>query len=706
VSATVLPATPPADRAEVPIDEPRSLFGTDRALLVGLYGLGVVAYFLLGLLRHGPTVVPDELTYAHLASSLAHGDGFSWGGGPIHMRAALYVYLVTPSWWLSSGYGAYTIAKLISAAAICSVVFPTYLLARTAVRGRLALIPCALVAVGTWMVAAGGILTENAAFPLAVLALYATVQAVRNPGTRWVWIALATALLATWSRYQLIVLVPAVSCALAVDVVRAGADWRARLRAHRVPLAITVALGVCWAIVFMTDPALAGGNYVGVGNYQPGFGQVASDIWEHSVALVLMVGIVPAIAWLAVAVRRANWSDPAIGPLLATSVPFAALLLLESSFFTAGFGSAWEIDRYVEYVVPLIFVVFVAGAARGLIGWRSVGLISGAVALGLWFAPSLRSVTEQRAIYGLSTHVHSIVGTGTAASIGVAGAVVILAALAIAYRYPRRAVVLLTLLTAVVLITQSEAAWQWQTRLSSRWASQFPADKAWVDHHAGGPVARLIVSANSPLAQTLEFFNRDIEQTYVPAKPATYLGNAPLSRTCEWAAPNGYLKFGAGCGPRPTRFLLDDPSARLTFYGQTVLARDQRIGTLVELRGAPRLRSALTLPCPKRYVATTQAGGPIAVQAHTACRGVLQASFWLDRAATLAVTFHGGTSVNVADIGDRRWTIQPGRDTTVRIAVPAGGHGVSLGLDWNDSAGAPAVTAARLLSPGQDEDLL
>jgi hypothetical protein len=705
VSTTAIPPS-----ATSPASEPRVAHLLARrpvaSELVALYTAGFVAYFLLGLLRHGPTVVPDEFTYAHLGSALAHGEGMSWGGGPVHLRAALYVYLITPSWWLSSGYGAYTIAKLISAAAICTVVFPTYFMARTILPARLALIPCGLVAIGSWMVAAGGILTENLAFPLATLTLYGTVQTLRRPRTSWVWIALGAALLATWSRYQLIVLVPAVVSTLLVDVARSGSERRARLRDHRLPLAVAGVFAGVWAAVFLADPSVIGGSYVGIGNFRPGFAAVVSDVWEHTVGLVLMVGIVPAVAVLAVAMRRSSWSDDGLGPLLATAVPFGALLVLESSFFTAGYGSAWQIDRYVEYVVPIVFVLFVGVAVRCDVPWPLVGLTSAAMAVGLWFAPSLTSATEQRALYGLSSRTHSLLGTATGASIGITGVVVVLVAGAIVYRYPRRIVVPLALLTALVVVTQSEAAWQWQTRLATRWISQFPADKTWVDDHAGGSVARLIVSANSPLAQTLAFFNRDLNQVYIPSRPATYLGNAPLGRTCEWSAPNGYLRLGAGCGPRPSRYLVDDPLARLTFYGQRVLARDRQVGTLVQVRGAPRLKSVLILPCPVRYVSTSQAGGRIALQTHTACRGVLQGSLWLDHAATLAVTFHGGAAANVADLGTRRWVLAAGRNTTVRVALPAGGHSLALGLDWTDSRGAPTLVAARLISPGHDDDLL
>jgi hypothetical protein len=617
----------------------------------------------------------------------------------------LYVFLITPGWWVSSGYGAYTIAKIIGAAAICTVVVPTYLMARPVLDRRLALIPCGLVVAGTWMVAAGGILTENVAFPLAVFASWAAVEAVRRPGTRWVWIAFACALVAAWSRYQMIILVPAIVGALLLDVVRAG-DRRARLQMRRVPLALAAVASVAWAAVFLADPELIGGSYVGVGHFHPPITSVVSDVWEHSLALVLMVGIVPAIAVLGAAMRRSNWTDEGLGPLLCVVIPLAALLLVESSYFTAGYGVDWAIDRYVEYAAPITLVLFCAVVVRRAVAWRAALVVSTVAAIGLWFTPSVLSATEQRALYGLSSRMHSVLGTGATVSVGVLGTVVILAALAIACRAPRHAATVLVLLSAVLVITESEAAWKWQTRLANHWSDQYPADKSWVDDHAGGPVARLILSANSPLAENLGFFNHELSQVYVPAPPAGYLGRRPLGAACTWSAPQGVARFGAGCGASPQRFLIDDPVARVTFYRQRILARDPRLGTLLQVNGAPHLRSVVILPCPTRYVITDQSGGSIALQKRTPCRGALDGSFWLDRNATFAVTFHGGAGDHVAALGNSTWSLPAGRDTTIRIPLPAGAHQVSLDLDWANSAGAPTVRAARLVMPDRSDNVL
>jgi hypothetical protein len=676
--------------------------------LACLYVAAAAVYVLLGLLRQAPTIVPDELTYAHLGSSLAHGQGFSWGGAPVDLRAALYVYLITPSWWISSGSGAYTIAKVIGALAICSVVFPTYALARGVIPGRLALLPPALVVLGTWMTASGGILTENIAFPLASLTLLATVRALQRPGTPWAWIALGCALLTTWSRYQLVVLVPGVFSAMLFDVMRAGPSWRERWRAHRIPLLLALALGIGWVIAFAIDRNLVLGNYTGVGGFRPGFGELAKGAWDHWVALVLMTGVLPLIGVIAMAVRRSSWTDRDIGPLLATLVPFGILIIAQSAFFTAGFGHGWEIDRYVQYAVPLVFVVFVAGVARADLPWRIIVPVAAIVATTLFAGPGLESATEQRAIYAIATRMDDLVGTATKTSLGLVGLLLTAGGLAAGYAYRRdrsRRVMVIVGLVAALIAVESQTVWQWQTRQATEWAKQFPSDKAWIDHHTPGPVARVVVSANSPLAETLQFFNRDIEQVYIPATPATYSGLPPRSNACGWNAPNGQLNFGPGCGDAPRRLLLDDPWARLTFYGQRVLARHAKIGSIVEVPRQARLRSVLILPCPKLFLETTPAGA-IRMQTHAACGGELVANLWLQAQATLLLAFQGGVSPNTASFAGRTWRLPPGRRTVIRIEVPKGPHRLQIGLDWTDSDGAATLTAAELLGDGAAQNLM
>src|SRR5436309_13807289 len=100
----------------------------------------ILVYALLGSRLPMPGTFPDEFLYGHLARSLADGDGFSWRGADQSLRAALYVYAVAPAWLISSGVGAYQVAKFESAIFCCLTALPVWFLARTLVSNRLALV--------------------------------------------------------------------------------------------------------------------------------------------------------------------------------------------------------------------------------------------------------------------------------------------------------------------------------------------------------------------------------------------------------------------------------------------------------------------------------------------------------------------------------------------------------------------------------------
>src|SRR5690242_21095620 len=93
--ASVDTARPPGRREAADAQRPRS-----RAPLAfaGFLLLAMAAYVLLALHGARPMLFPDEYRYAHLARSLADGDGFTWRGAAVKQPSALYVYFITPAW--------------------------------------------------------------------------------------------------------------------------------------------------------------------------------------------------------------------------------------------------------------------------------------------------------------------------------------------------------------------------------------------------------------------------------------------------------------------------------------------------------------------------------------------------------------------------------------------------------------------------------
>src|SRR4051794_5431635 len=173
----------------------RRLRSSPWAWLAGLYRLAAAVYVVLALRSPLPILFPDEFRYAHLARGVADGEGFDWRGQPIAHTARLYIYAIAPLWALfGSTVDAWQASKVLGTLALCTQVIPVWWLARELVGPRLALVPAALTALGTWMLTSAETLTEALAFPLTTAALCVMAMALRRPApsaSRLSWLALA-----------------------------------------------------------------------------------------------------------------------------------------------------------------------------------------------------------------------------------------------------------------------------------------------------------------------------------------------------------------------------------------------------------------------------------------------------------------------------------------------------------------------------------
>ncbi|MCU0314634.1 MAG: hypothetical protein MUC84_11320, partial [Solirubrobacteraceae bacterium] len=255
-------------------------------LVVGaLYLLAVLVYVLLARDQPVPLVTPDEYTYGGAARSLAGGDGLTILGEPVDLRAALYVYLIAPAWWLGSATGAYDLAKAIGVAAVCLTLVPVWWLTRQYAGRWVALVPAVLIVAGTWMTSAASLLTENVALPLEVGVLFAVILA-----------------------------------ALLLDafLLRSAEERRARLRAQRAPLIALGALLVLGAVVTLAAGQSTLGFYDTVKDFSPSLADVAEQIGRQWLALTVMTAIVPMALAVAAAATPAAWRDEdRLRPLLA-----------------------------------------------------------------------------------------------------------------------------------------------------------------------------------------------------------------------------------------------------------------------------------------------------------------------------------------------------------------------------------------------------
>ena len=312
-----------------------------------------------------------------------------------------------------------------------------------------------------------------------------------------------------------------------------------------------------------------------------------------------MSAVLPFILALAITLRRRAWDESRLRPLLivfwVTTVD--ARDRRPASLTTAFEGVDWSIQRYVEYSLPLLYVLVVAGIWQGLVAARLVALVTGVVAARA--AADAADPEHPGAARDLRAHPprrpaarRSRPGVAMALIAVLVGGVV---AARDAQRRARRASRCSrrsSCSRGAVFAVQNQAGWNWQREQSQVWRDGFPDDLSWIDDATDRrDLARLVTFYNSYRTPQTEFFNRRDQPDLRDARASTP-GGAPVNGfTCEWTiGPNGTLTFGPACGPPPTAFYLNDDISKPTFYDQRVIAEKPDIGR--DRRGQRRRRGS------------------------------------------------------------------------------------------------------------------
>ncbi|HEU4974942.1 MAG TPA: hypothetical protein VFT50_07595 [Baekduia sp.] len=678
--------------------------GRRRAVLAvaGLYLLAVVVYSTLALRSPLPLLFPDEFRYSHLARALADGQGFTWRGTDVGQTAALYVYFITPAWAiLGSATDAYAASKVLGTLALCAQVVPLWLLGRELLGPRTAVVAAALGVAGTWMVSTAETTTEALALPLTTGALCAAALTLRRPSRRLGLLALGLILLATWARIQLAVLVPALAAILALDLLRVPAGRAQRARAHAPALGAAAVLTAAGAVIALADPGLTG-DYAGFFGFRPGLSAIAGKSALQLAELTAQTGFLPVLLAVGAALSPRAWRDPRSGPLLLVFWVTAAATVAQSGFYLAGYPSAtWGVQRYVAYAAPLGVLLAVVLISDRRLVTRWTLLAGAALALVLAARPEVRLMGAERATWATGHRLHQLLGVDVPTALVVTALVTVAAAALVRARWGggARAALAVAAVLAVVLGVQDQAAWHQLTTTSKTFRSVMPDDLSWVDHHVSGPVALLGVTQNAPQFDDLDFFNRRITQVYGPESGLP--GRRPQGQVCGFHVDRttGVLRFGDGCGPPPTRLLINDPSARFTFHGEIRSAREPHVGRVVEVAGAPpRARSLVVLACPRTtptfYDATPQirpASAPIG------CRPAVTGNLWLHAAADVVARYAGGRRSQAVTVDGRRHVVPAGATRTIRFRAPAGASSFALEQDWTSTDGAPRLVSLELV---------
>jgi hypothetical protein len=303
-------------------------------------------------------VMTDELLYERLAISIARGHS------PlprVHRELVpsvdqLYPLLLAPLFGDRLVPGSLHAAHFLNAFVITSACIPAYLLARrVAGRGPAAWFVAVATICVPWLVLSSFLVTEVAAYPAFLWAVYALQVASDAPSPRHDGLALAGIAVAVLARTQFVVLLVAFPVVLLVH------EGRAAPVRHRALALSYGLLAIGTAVLLATGHAASAlGTYGSTlrGNLLPS--DSGRSFVEHAAMLALGVGVLPFLvgtAWLlANAVRRNAFA------VLGTTVVLA--LMLEVTLFDLRFGGGIVRDRYLFYAAPLVLVGFACALAE------------------------------------------------------------------------------------------------------------------------------------------------------------------------------------------------------------------------------------------------------------------------------------------------------------------------------------------------------
>jgi hypothetical protein len=463
----------------------------DRALawklaLGGLVVVSIVARTWAAWLRATPNYFPDEDIYASLSRSIAHGQLPAVRGHVAHFPALLQPILTAPAWWFGSLDTGYRVTQLIQSVVISTAALAVWWAARKLGAGRgLAFAAAALTVAVPDVGYSGWVLSEAFAYPLFIAAVAAGAVALAQPTKRAQGTFLTFALLASFARMQLAVLLVAYL---------AAAVLLRRVREQRL-----VVGGLALAIVV----ALAGG----LGYYK----QAPTSFHLVNLAAVGRNALVLAFAagWIVVPAGLLGLAGAFARPRSELERAFGALALTSTVGVFAettlyGFSDL-TYERYGFYIFPLLFLGFVLHADRGW-PWRQacaliaavMFLVSSIVPLSGWAAAGRNA--HSLFLTGL-LKVQALAGSPGKGALLVASVAAVLSLISIVCVWRRRGAYLVAGLGVAFCIGASAFATSFDVQNSRNVKASFlPAGADWFTGDA------TVVSAGSRTSTLEQFF--------------------------------------------------------------------------------------------------------------------------------------------------------------------------------------------------------
>jgi hypothetical protein len=342
--------------------------------LAAVVGISTCVRVGLALRVPSPWILPDEIVYSELAKSIAAGERPSVRGVPVSGWGEVYPTLISPAWLVAENlFAAYHAALVINSFVMSLAAVPAYFLARLFVARSPSLVVAAMTVLVPSMTYTGAVMTENACYPVFLLAVLLVARAVRAPSAGNQTLAILGLGVLAVTRIQGAALVGAYAGAVAVYAWTGVPEERRAYLRRFAPTAVVLLLTAAGPALVS---AASGDGVLGwlgtrsgtLDGFHPG------ELLQWPLyllgGLLLYVAVVPAAATAIVAARGLVPRAPERLRLFAAVVVPTVLALVGSvSLVSAALdvdGTENLNERYVFYVVPLLFV--------GLALWIDDGL--------------------------------------------------------------------------------------------------------------------------------------------------------------------------------------------------------------------------------------------------------------------------------------------------------------------------------------------
>jgi 4-amino-4-deoxy-L-arabinose transferase-like glycosyltransferase len=328
-----------------------------------LVSFAVRAWLARGMVA--PFILVDELIYSELAKSLAESGERLARGVPAEGYGVVYPALIAPAYALFNAIPeAYTAVKTINAFVMSLAAIPAYCLGRLVLGRWWALAAAGFAVLLPSMAYTGTVMTENAFYPVFLLAVLALAWTLERPTLVNQLLLLLALALAVLTRLQAVALVPAMLTAplLVALFERSTARLRRLWPLYAVVVAGGAAILGVQALRGQSPRDLLGAySVVGEGGYD--VGRALQFLLYHWAELDLYVGVLPIAAALLLTMLARTLDGP-LQRFLAVTLAVSFWLVLVVAVFASRFADRIQ-ERNAFVVVPLFLILLLAWVQRG-----------------------------------------------------------------------------------------------------------------------------------------------------------------------------------------------------------------------------------------------------------------------------------------------------------------------------------------------------